>query len=213
MSTPIIVYIGGRPGAGKGTAVAKTTKKSGYRVLTIETGQMIRDFLKLTPKSEADKELIQEIKSTPAGKLVADDIIFELVTRLFEKEKKNLPNYDVVIFDGVPRTEMQARWLDRFLSRFNLKVNIVFELILDRAEAIRRVKLRAEKAGASARADDLDQDVIDLRQNDYESEVGETYMRYNGKCYIPIDARPSEDEVAMSIDNIIILTSYNLEKN
>lgn len=203
MKKPLVIYMGGKPGSGKGTAVGNFVANSGYRVLVVETGQMIRDLLRSTLKTEIDKTLAERIKRTPQGKLVADDIIFELITRLFEREKKTITNYSVIIFDGVPRTEMQARWLDRFLQRFELKVNLVFELTLPREDALKRVETRAQEAGDKARDDDKNSETRNFRQDDYEREVGNTYRRYNGQCYIPIDSRPSKDEVALQIDNII----------
>lgn len=202
MKKPLVIYIGGRPGAGKGTAVANFVQNSGYRVMVVETGHMIREYKNSNPKSQTDKDLLQMINENPRGKLQPDSVIFELITRKIGKEKEVL-GYDVLIFDGVPRTEMQARWLERFLSRSGLTPNLVFELQLSREEAISRMETRATEAGEKARPEDKDVNLRILRQDEYDAEVGDTFKRFNGRCRIEMDGVKSKAEVARVFDDTV----------
>lgn len=210
---PFVILVGGRYGAGKGTMIANFVANSGYDVLVVETGGLIRTLLTKPEPTERDRELIELIKATPAGKLVADAIVFELVTmRLHEQD---ISRYNVIIFDGFPRNTPQTNWLTRQLQKLGLVINLVIEITLGsnisqaRKVATARIKLRAKEAGERARKDDLNEGVIKTRQDDYDREVGDTFKRFTGTNLISIDGLQPKEYVISMFDAIVTANMYN----
>lgn len=95
----------GPPGAGKGT-LAQLLKQS-LGLLHLSTGDMLREEIKNnTPIGVEAKKFIDN------GKLVSD----ELVTKLIKLHLSQGENY---MFDGYPRTPIQAELLDELLKEIN----------------------------------------------------------------------------------------------
>lgn len=123
----MVIVMLGAPGAGKGTVGKVLAQEIGAHY--IATGDVFRNIM------NQETELAKEIKkSIEQGKLVPD----ELAIRIFEEEI--LPNdlKQDMILDGYPRTQEQAKHLDKLLNKYNLLVNSVInidvsnELIIDR---------------------------------------------------------------------------------
>ncbi len=95
----------GPPGAGKGTQAKMMIEA--FRLPHISTGDILRSEVK------NNTELGREAKAyMEAGKLVPDSLVTEMV-------KKRLAAPDIAkgfILDGFPRTEAQAKSLDKMLS-------------------------------------------------------------------------------------------------
>ncbi|HBR14656.1 MAG TPA: adenylate kinase [Candidatus Omnitrophica bacterium] len=105
----------GPPGAGKGTLA--NNLKDALRILHISTGDILREEMK--NNTNLGKEAKQYLDK---GELVPD----EVVTRLIE----NKLSRDSIIekgfmLDGFPRTETQAKDLDRILNKFKKPLNYV----------------------------------------------------------------------------------------
>ncbi len=95
----------GAPGAGKGTHAKDICRQ--FNIPHISTGDILREEV------SKDTELGRTAKSyMDAGKLLPDDIIIEIInSRLHENDCKN--GY---LFDGFPRTLVQAEKLDTISS-------------------------------------------------------------------------------------------------
>jgi adenylate kinase len=72
------------------------------------------------------------------------------------------------IFDGFPRTTLQAKALDDFLSSKNLSITKMIALEVPNDELISRLFLRGKQSG---RADDQDKSIIANRIKVYENQT------------------------------------------
>ena len=91
----------GPPGAGKGTQAEALVKRLG--VPQISTGDILREAVKNgTPVGLRAKEYMD------AGDLVPDDVIIGIIKERLERDDCK----DGYIFDGMPRTLVQAQALD-----------------------------------------------------------------------------------------------------
>lgn len=121
----------GKPGSGKGT-VSKMLSEQ-LEIIHISSGELFRSYVKKAGK--IGKEIESYISK---GNLVPDELAIKLVEkRLEEPDCKN-----GVILDGFPRTIVQAKALDDFLSKHNSKINIAVELELSDKDIIDRIVKR-----------------------------------------------------------------------
>ena len=111
-----VVFVG-PPGAGKGTQAELIVKK--YNLLHLSTGDMLRAARDAkTPVGLKAEEYMS------AGKLVPDDVIIAII-----KERISQPDSDRgFLFDGFPRTVVQAEELDKALAAQGTKLDVVLEL-------------------------------------------------------------------------------------
>jgi adenylate kinase len=111
------LVIFGPPGAGKGTQSKFIVNK--YNLYQLSTGELLRkEIINKTP-------LGTKISSTiNSGKLVSDKIASDLIEKFISNnEYKNR-----LIFDGYPRNKIQAENLNKLLSKYNQKINLVLKL-------------------------------------------------------------------------------------
>lgn len=101
-SVPRRIVFLGPPGAGKGTQAESISKA--LSVVSISTGEMIRDALK--SGSELGKKVSSYIE---VGTLVPDDVVIDIVKDRISKDDCN----NGFILDGFPRTIPQAEALDK----------------------------------------------------------------------------------------------------
>jgi adenylate kinase len=102
----------------------------------------------------------QRVKQILAdGLLVPDSITIDML----EAECQNHPDAKGFIFDGFPRTVVQAGALDEYLAEKGQKINIVLQLDVPEAAIKERIALRREISG---RADD-DADKLLRRIDEY----------------------------------------------
>ena len=124
----------GPPGSGKGTYSKKLSPLLG--VPHISTGDIFREHIK--NRTEIGMKVKDNID---AGKLVADDIVMDVVKERLSREdaKKGF------IFDGFPRTIVQAQEFDKLL-----KVDVVINLNVPEEIVIKRLSSRRQcrKCGA-----------------------------------------------------------------
>lgn len=116
----------GPPGAGKGTQAVRVA--TGYGLLHISTGDMLREQIK------NDTALGQRAKAyIDAGGLVPDDVIIGMV-----RERIAQPDAaDGFILDGFPRTLEQARALEAIAQ-----LDAVFNIDVPEDALIRRISGR-----------------------------------------------------------------------
>lgn len=146
----------GPPGAGKGTQSQLLIEK--YNLVYISTGDLLRQEI------ADDTDMGHQVKDIiSSGGLVSDEIIIELI----EKKILGSTNSNGILFDGFPRTLVQAYILDGLLLKLNTSLNCMISLEVPREELIQRL---VERGKISGRTDDT-RDVIEVRLQEYESKT------------------------------------------
>lgn len=130
----------GPPGAGKGTQSEYLIKK--YNLAYISTGEILRNEIK--SKSSLGIEAQSIIES---GALVNDEFIVGII------EKFILENQDSngFLFDGFPRTYIQAYILEGLLMKLHTSLLLLINIEISDDEAVKRLVLRGRE---SKRSDD-----------------------------------------------------------
>jgi len=185
----------GPPGAGKGTQSKKLLEK--YNLTYISTGDMLRSEI-------ADgSDLGLEAKSIiEKGGLVSD----ELIVKIIEKKIKTDTNSRGILFDGFPRTTVQAYILEGLLLKLNSKLNCMVSLEAPDQELIDRLLLRAETSG---RSDDT-LEVITVRLQEYNEKTKPVADFYDKKNkYFPVNGVGEIDGI---FDDIVEVIEQNREK-
>jgi adenylate kinase len=179
----------GPPGAGKGTQSKKLLEK--YNLTYISTGDMLRSEI-----AEGSK-LGMEAKSVIAsGGLVSD----ELIVKIIEKTIKTNTHSKGILFDGFPRTTVQAYILEGLLLKLNSTLDCMISLEVPEDELIERLLLRAKTSG---RSDDT-LEVIKVRLKEYEDKtkpVADFYAKKNK--YFPVNGVGEIDEIFSNIVDTI----------
>lgn len=156
----------GPPGAGKGTQSQKLIEY--YNLAYIATGDMLRNEI------NEGTDLGREAKSTiERGELVSDEIIVQLI----EKKIRSNPNAEGFLFDGFPRTLVQAYILEGLLLKLNTSLTAVISLEVDRNELKNRLLERGKETG---RSDDKAK-VIETRLKEYDNKTAPLKKFYSEK--------------------------------
>ena len=99
----------------------------------LSTGDLLRNELK--SKSKLSEKLKKIMDS---GKLVSDDIINSLI----EKKISDTSIKNSIIFDGFPRNIEQAKSLDTMLKKYEQKISVVINLVVDNSILVKRISGR-----------------------------------------------------------------------
>ncbi len=134
------IVLFGPPGAGKGTQSERLIEK--YGLVHLSTGDMFR--LHITNDSDLGKRVKQILAD---GMLVPDSITIDML----EEEVQKHPTAKGFIFDGFPRTIVQAEALDNYLASKKQEISAVLQL--DVPEDIIKERIE-ERRKISGRADD-----------------------------------------------------------
>jgi adenylate kinase len=146
------IVLFGPPGAGKGTQSERLIEK--YDLVHLSTGDMFRAHI------ENDTELGKRVKQIMAdGLLVPDSVTIDML----EEEVQKHPNAKGFIFDGFPRTVVQAESLDTYLQAKGQTINTVLQLDVPEEVIKERIELRSKVSG---RADDAAEKLL-KRINEY----------------------------------------------
>ncbi len=124
-----IVFMG-PPGAGKGTQAKILTEK--LNVPQLSTGDILR-------ASKAAGKLAPElIKAMDSGGLVPDEVVIGLIDdRMQQPDAVN-----GALFDGFPRTVVQAEALNAMLSKRGKRIDVAIAIEVDPSLLIERTVLR-----------------------------------------------------------------------
>lgn len=160
------IVIFGAPGAGKGTQSELIEKR--YNLVHLSTGDILRAEIK--NGSELGKQVDAIISK---GQLVSD----ELIIAMLEQEISRHADANGFIFDGFPRTQVQACALDDMLAKHGEKVNIMLALSVEHEELIKRLLNRGATSG---RADD-NLETIRQRISIYEEQTAPVMNYYKAK--------------------------------
>ena len=183
------IVIFGPPGAGKGTQSKFIVNK--FNLYQLSTGDLLRTEIK--NKTELGLKISSVINS---GELVSDDIVGSLIENFVSND-----NYkNKIIFDGYPRTLIQAKNLDDLLNKYNQKIDIVLKLSVSLETVKKRI---LERQSQEQRADDNEQIAI-KRYQTYENSskpVIEYYKKSN--LLKVINGEASIPEINSEISGII----------
>ena len=130
----------GPPGAGKGTLAALL--KNTYRLAHVSTGDILREEMKRKTKiGQQIKRIVED------GKLVPDEVVTQLIENRVAKDKNAQQAY---MFDGYPRTEVQAPELDRILAKRHQAIDYALYLEASLSVIIQRLtgRLVCRQCGA-----------------------------------------------------------------
>ncbi len=158
------ILIFGPPGSGKGTQAVKISEK--YNIKHVSTGDILRSEVKDQTELGKKAQRIME-----KGELVPDELLIEILHSVIEK------NHGVAgfIFDGFPRTLIQAIELDQLMNEINDSIDLVISLDVHDEEVVARLLKRAEIQG---RKDD-NKETIENRLNVYNNQTSPLLDYYN----------------------------------
>ncbi|MDE5416625.1 adenylate kinase [Labilibaculum sp. DW002] len=179
----------GPPGAGKGTQSKMLVEK--YNLAYISTGDILRaEIAEGTELGLQAKDIIKQ------GGLVPDEIIVQIM------EEKISSNNDVngFLFDGFPRTTVQAYILEGLLLKLNTKLDCMLSLEVPNENLKNRLLKRAETEN---RSDDTEE-VINVRLQEYETKTTPVAEFYKEKeIYHPIDGMGDIDEIFGRLTSVV----------
>ena len=180
----------GKPGSGKGTQAEFV--KSKYDLIHISTGDVFRyNISQQTDLGILAKSFMEK------GDLVPDNVTIKML----EAEVNKLPDANGFIFDGFPRTTIQAEMLDEFLQTKDLSISMTIALEVDEDILIERLINRGKESG---RVDDQDKSKIQNRFEEYNKKTSTLIDYYkNQKKFYTVQGLGKINEITQRIYNLI----------
>ena len=183
------IILFGPPAAGKGTQAKRLVESRG--LLQLSTGDMLRAARK------SGTELGKKVAGImDRGDLVSDEIVIALI----EEQLDLNPDAAGFIFDGFPRTVLQAEALDVVLSSRGKTLDGVIRLCVDDEALMNRITKRFEEEG---RKDD-NPESFKVRLNNYNIQTAPLLPYYSAQGKLTeIDGMASPDAVSASIAQVL----------
>lgn len=183
------LIIFGPPGAGKGTHSAKLVEK--YELAHISTGDIFRSEI------SNQTELGMKAKSyMDKGALVPDEVVLGMLFSVMER----MGNKKGFVFDGFPRTLVQAQKFDEMLGTRNMPVSVVISLEVGDEELVRRLVKRGLESG---RSDDTEE-VIRQRLEVYNQQTKPLLDYYSkGNLLRTVHGIGSIDEIFLDVCKVV----------
>jgi adenylate kinase len=179
----------GPPGAGKGTHSLKLVEK--YELAHISTGDIFRS--EICSKTELGMKAKCYIDK---GALVPDDLVLNMLFSVMSR----FENAKGFVFDGFPRTIVQAQKFNEMLNDRNMTVSLVISLEVNDEELIRRLVKRGLESG---RSDDTEE-VIRQRLEVYNKQTKPLLDYYHKKKLLrSIQGTGSIEEIFESVCEMI----------
>lgn len=178
----INIVLFGAPGCGKGTQAQRL--KEHYGIDHVSTGEVIRDHIR------RGTELGRSMEGYIAkGQLAPDSIVIDMIADYVAAHTDSAG----CLFDGFPRTTVQAEEFDRILGQHGLKVDLMVDIRVPEAELVQRILLRGKESG---RADDASEEVIRGRLDVYHKQTAVVSDYYAAQDkYTSVDGVGTMDEV------------------
>lgn len=183
------VALFGPPGAGKGTQSENLIKK--FNLLYVSTGDLLRKEM------AAGTRLGELARATiAAGELVSDEIIVQIIEKTIAANTESRG----ILFDGFPRTVIQAYILEGLMIRLKTSLTCLIDLQIPAEESVARL---LERGKSSGRSDDNEQ-VIRNRLKEYEAKTLPVLQYYRDRgVRRSVDATQSVDDVKAAIEEIV----------
>ncbi|MGN6800528.1 MAG: adenylate kinase [Ginsengibacter sp.] len=182
----------GPPGSGKGTQSEKLIAK--YHLKHLSTGDLLRsEISRKTPLGVEAKKYMDQ------GLLVPDEVVIGMINDALDTN----PHAAGFLFDGFPRTAVQAQELDELLAKKDTCIDVMLALEVSEEELIKRLVKRGQTSG---RSDDSNEMVIRAR-----------IIEYHKKTATVADHYAKADKVVMikgegSIDEIFQRLTHEIER-
>ena len=184
------IIIFGKPGSGKGTQASLI--KDNYNLVHISTGDVFRK--NTSQGTDLGKVAVQFMSR---GELVPDEITISML----KEEIKSFMPCNGFIFDGFPRTIIQAESLDDLLKSMELNIDMVVELDVENNILIERLLNRGKTSG---RSDDKSEEKINKRLEEYDNKTKPLIDFYkNQKKFISINGVGDLNDVTTRLISII----------
>lgn len=158
----------GPPGSGKGTQSEKLIAK--YHLKHLSTGDLLRsEISRKTPLGLEAKKFMDQ------GFLVPDEVVIGMINDALDAH----PDVAGFLFDGFPRTAIQAQELDDLLADKDTCIDVMLALEVSEEELIKRLVKRGQISG---RSDDSNEMIIRARLIEYHKKtasVADHYQKEN----------------------------------
>lgn len=183
------VALFGPPGAGKGTQSARLIERYGLHY--IATGDLLRAELR------AGSELGDQARTIiERGGLVPDEIIVQVLENTIQSHT----DVNGFLFDGFPRTFVQAYILEGLLRKMHTSLANLISLEVPQDECLARL---VERAKSSGRSDDT-RAVIEFRLREYAEKTAPVLGFYDERgIRVPIDGTGTVDQVFRRITEVL----------
>lgn len=179
----------GPPGAGKGTQSVTLARQ--FNLCYISTGDLLRKELAArSPLGEEAREIIA------SGGLVPDEIIVQII----EKTITDNPKANGFLFDGFPRTYVQAYILEGLMLKLHTQLDCLINLEIPNDVATTRL---LERGRTSGRLDD-NEEVIANRLKEYHEKTLPVLNFFRDKGIVKdIDGTKTVEEVKEELIKIV----------
>ena len=179
----------GPPGAGKGTQSEFLTKK--YNLYYISTGDLLRKEIANNTNLGLEAQSI-----IASGGLVSDEIIVQVI----EKTITDNPDSNGFLFDGFPRTYIQAYILEGLMLKLNTSLTCLISLVVAEKVSVSRLLNRGKSSGRS----DDNETVIRNRLKEYNEKTLPVLQFYKDKgIYFEVDGSAGIEEVTTAITKLV----------
>ncbi len=198
MNSMLNLVLFGPPGAGKGTQSENLINK--YNLVHLSTGDILRSEIARGTALGAQAKSIMD-----RGELVSDEIVIGMI----ESKLDENPNVKGFIFDGFPRTVVQAEALDDLLQKKGTGISAMMALEVENEELVKRLLKRGQ---ASGRADDSNETIIRTRIQEYNNKTLPLKNYYNeqGKFH-SINGIGSVDHIFSLLVNRIVFLNAEMD--
>lgn len=179
----------GPPGAGKGTQSEFLIRK--YNLFYISTGDLLRKEMAGRTKLGLEAQSI-----IAAGGLVSDEIIVQIIEKTITENE----GFNGFLFDGFPRTYIQAYILEGLMLKLHTQLNCLISLAVPEEESVRRL---LERGRTSGRSDD-NEVVIRNRLREYNEKTRPVLNFYRDRgIYVEVDGTATIEAVHDQVTEII----------
>ncbi|MEO7317091.1 MAG: adenylate kinase [Ginsengibacter sp.] len=158
----------GPPGSGKGTQSEKLIAK--YNLKHVSTGDLLRSEIAKRSSLGVEAKILMDM-----GSLVPDHVVIGMINNTLD----NNTDAGGFLFDGFPRTAVQADALDELLQKKQSCIDVMIALEVSEEELVSRLMKRGETSG---RSDDNNEQVIRARLVEYRNKtaaVADHYKKVN----------------------------------